>query len=90
MCSQHILKTNNMTEKTYEVYYDENADFLEVFFGEPSECSADEMEEGIFVRRDKKTGEVKSIEIPGFKKRPEIFKKILEKINMKFPLKINI
>ena len=79
-----------MTEKIYEVYYDENADFLEVFFGEPSECSTNEIEEGIFIRRGKKTNEVKSIEILSFKKRPEIFKKILERINMKFPLKINV
>ena len=42
-----------MTEKIYEVHYDENADFLEIFFGESSECYADEVEEGIFIIRDK-------------------------------------
>jgi len=59
-----------MREKnTYEVYYDEEADFLEVFFGEPTKCYADEIEEGIFIRKDKETGEVKSVEILSFKKR---------------------
>jgi len=76
--------------KIYEVYYDEVADFLELYFGEPSECIADEIEDGIFVRRDKKTNEVKSIEILAFKKRAQILSKVLNQINMKFPLKINI
>ena len=76
---------------TYEIYYDEEADFLELYFGEPSECHAEEIEEGIFVRRDKRTNEIKSIEIIAFKKRGSlILPRILSQMNMKFPLKINI
>ena len=75
---------------TYEIHYDEEADFLEVFFDEPTKCYADEIEEGVFIRKDQKTGEVKSIEILSFKKRAEILKRILAKVNMKLPLEINI
>lgn len=76
---------------TYEIYYDEEADFLELYFGEPSECQAKEIEGGIFVRKDKLTSEIKSIEILAFKKRgAQILARILNQINMKFPLKINI
>jgi len=54
-------------EEIYEIYYDKEADFLEVFIGEPSECIATEIEKGVFVRKDIKTGEVKSIGIINFK-----------------------
>jgi uncharacterized protein YuzE len=79
-----------MKEKPiYEVYYDEEADFLEVFFGEPTKCYAEEIEEGIFIRKDHETKEIKSVEILSFKKRgAQILKQILDKINMKFPLEI--
>jgi len=81
------MKENNV----YEVYYDKEADFLEVFFGEPTKCYSDEVEEGIFVRRDQETGEVKSVEILSFKKRgAEILKNVLERVNMSFPLQIDI
>jgi len=76
--------------KNYEIHYDEEADFLEVFFGEPTACLAEEIEPDIFVRRDEKTNEVKSVMIFGFKKRAGILKEILEKINMKLPLSVNI
>jgi len=33
-----------MTKQTYDIYYDEEADFLEIFFGEPSEAYAEEPE----------------------------------------------
>lgn len=77
------------TPKIYEIYYDEVADFLELYFGEPTKCYANEIEEGVFVRKDEKTNEIKSIEILAFKKRGEqILKEILNKINMRFPLGI--
>lgn len=74
----------------YEIYYDEKADFLEVFFGDPSECTTDEIEEGVFVRRDQKTNEIKSIEIFSFKKRAQILKEILKKVKLNFPLEISV
>ena len=80
-----------MKEKPiYEIYYDEEADFLEVFFGEPSKCYADEIEDGVFIRKDEETNEIKSIEILGFKKRTKLLREVLQKINIKFPLHISI
>jgi len=78
-----------MEENKYEIHYDEDADFLEVFFGEPSSAIAEEIEPDIFIRRDEKTGEIKSLEIFSFKKRGAgILKKILQKVNLNIPLSI--
>jgi hypothetical protein len=80
-----------MTEEhnTYEIHYDETADFLEVFFGDPTKCIAEEVEEGIFVRRDRETNEIKSIEILSFKKRAQILKEVLQRFNLRVPLEIS-
>lgn len=51
------------------IHYDEDGDFLEIAVGKPSECYAEEVKPGIFVRIDEKTKEVKSIGILSFKKR---------------------
>ncbi len=76
--------------QTYDIYYDEESDFLEVFFGEPTKCYAEEPENGVFIRRDEETNEVKSVGIFSFKKRAQLLKKILEKINLKLPLEISV
>ena len=60
-----------MRNKT-RFYYDEEGDFLEISIGEPTECYAEEIEPGIFVRIDKKTEEVKSIGILDFRKRSNL------------------
>jgi hypothetical protein len=49
-----------------------DADFLEVFFGDSSDCYVDEPELGVFLRKDENTDDVKSIRIIGFKKRAEV------------------
>lgn len=76
------------SEHTYNIYYDEEADFLEVFLGESSECYAEEVEPGIFIRKDENTEEIKSIGILGFKKRAEILKNILSRMNIRIPINI--
>jgi len=58
------------------LYYNEESDFLEIAVGKPSECYAVEVEPGVFLRRDEKTDEVKSIGILGFKKRSKDLKDI--------------
>lgn len=58
------------------VYYDEEGDFLEISAGKPTQSYATEVEPGIFIRRDEKTEEVKSIGILGFKKRSKQLKDI--------------
>lgn len=77
-------------EQTYEVFYDETADFLEIFIGSPTKCYAEETEAGIVIRRDEKTDEIKSIGIFSFKKRAIALNKLLEKMNLKFPLKVSV
>ncbi len=80
-----------MENNTYEIYYDEFGDFLEVFFGESTKCYTEEPEQGIFIRKDEKTNEIKSIGILSFKKRGEkILKDVLLKTNKKLPLNISV
>ena len=58
------------------VHYDEEGDFLEIAIGKPSKSFAEEIEPGIFLRKDEKTEEVKSIGILNFKKRAKDLKDI--------------
>ncbi len=66
------------------VYYDEEGDFLEISTGKPTQCYATEVEPGVFIRKDEKTEEVKSVGILGFKKRS----KPLKDIEMNLPVKV--
>ena len=75
--------------QTYDVYYDEIGDFLEITFGTPPKNEGTEqVESGIFVTKNTDTNEISAIGILGFKKRHNILKEILQKYNLKFPLKI--
>jgi hypothetical protein len=60
-----------MSNKT-RFYYDEEGDFLEISLGEPTECYAEEIKPGVFLRFDKKTNEMKSISILDFKNRSNL------------------
>jgi len=80
-----------MTEEnqTYDIYYDQEGDFLELTFGEPAqEGTTEEIEQGIFITRDIVSKEIKNIGILDFKKRVSVLKRILQKVNMDFPLEI--
>ena len=79
-----------MTDTIYEIYYDKEADFLEVFFGEPTPSYTEEPEEGVFIRKDENTNELKSIGILAFGKRAYLLKKLLQGLNKKLPNEINI
>ena len=80
-----------MENHTYEIYYDEPGDFLEIFFGEPAKCYTEESEPDIFIRKDQETDEVKSIGILSFKKRgAKILNGVLLRINKKLPIQISI
>jgi len=67
------------------VYYDEEGDFLEISIGKPSKCIASELGNGVFIRKDEKSEEVKSIGILGFKKRA----KDLKDIKLDVPVEVN-
>jgi len=68
------------------VHYDEESDFLEISVGKPAKCYADEVKPGIFLRKDEKTDEVKSIGIVGFKKRS----KTLKDFELSLPVELSI
>ena len=77
------------THRTYDIYYDEEGDFLEITLGEPSKKDyAEEVEPGVFIIRDESSNLVKSIGILSFKKRSGILKEILEKVHITLPLEI--
>jgi len=67
------------------VYYDEEGDFLEISVGKPTKCYASELGQGVFLRIDEKSEEVKSIGILGFKKRT----KDLKDIKLDIPVEVN-
>ena len=67
------------------IYYDEEGDFLEISVGEATLSFAEEVEPGVFIRYDKKTGEAKSVGVLNFKERS----KSINDIILNLPLKIN-
>ena len=76
---------------TYDIYYDEEGDFLEITFGLPPKNEyTEQVEDGVFITKDANSHEIKSIGIIGFKKRTEKLNEILRKINFKLPLNIVI
>ena len=58
-----------MIQNNLEIYYDTEADILEIFIGEPSECFFDEIDNDLFEGRDEKTNELKGFKIFNFRKR---------------------
>ena len=81
----------NKENQTYEIYYDKEGDFLEVSFGEPAkEGTTEEIEKGIFITRDVEKKAITDIGILNFKMRVEVLKRILNRFNIRIPLKIGI
>lgn len=70
-------------KKNITLYYDKEADILEITLGDPSSCIFDELEEGIFEAHDMKTNEIKGYKIFDFLKRGGIK-------NIKLPLPVNV
>lgn len=52
-----------------DIYYDREADILEITIGNPSPCIFDEVEEGIFEAHDINGNELKGYKIFDFMKR---------------------
>ncbi len=75
----------------YEIYYDEESDFLEISFGESAnEGTTEEIEPGIFLTKDIQTDKITNIGIMDFRKGANILRRILTELNISFPLKIDI
>lgn len=77
-------------QETYDIYYDEAGDFLEITFGiPPQEEYSEEIEPGVFITKDEETNEIKGLGILSFKRRVQILNKILDKINKKLPINLS-
>ncbi len=68
------------------VYYDEEADFLEIRIGEPRENYGEDISEDIVLFKDEKTDEIVGIGIFNFKQRA----KNLSEIKLDLPVDINL
>ncbi|MEK6826391.1 MAG: DUF2283 domain-containing protein [Nanoarchaeota archaeon] len=80
----------NQEHHTYDIYYDEEGDFLEITFGIPPKKEySDEVEPGVFVTKDEDTEEIKGIGILSFKKRTQILKDLLQRFKLNLPLEIS-
>jgi hypothetical protein len=58
-----------MTRKEISMFYDKEADTLEITIGEPSASYFDEVEDDLFEAHDKKTNELKGYKVFNFLKR---------------------
>lgn len=58
-----------MKKENLNIYYDAEADILEVQIGEPTESYFDEIDDDLFEGHDEKTGELKGYKIFNFTKR---------------------
>ena len=76
--------------KTYDIYYDEEGDFLEITFGDAAENEGTEqVEPGIFITKNTDTDQIRAVGILSFKKRPDLLRSVLNKMNISFPLSIS-
>ena len=74
-----------MSEELH-IYYDEEADFLEIDKGPFTSTHCRDLSEGVYERIDDSTGEIKGIGILSFKKRSQKNKEI----GVKLPFKLAI
>lgn len=56
-------------KRKVRIYYDKESDFLEISLGKPTASYTEELERGVFLRRDEQTNEIKSLGIIDFKKK---------------------
>ena len=68
-----------------QIYYDIEADILEIQIGEPTETYYDEIDDDLFEGHDEKTGELKGFRIFNFKKRGG-----MKNINISLPANVGI
>ncbi len=72
-----------MNKKNLDIYYDTEADILEIFIGEPTACYFDEIDNDLFEGKDEKTNELKGFKIFNFRKRGGMK-------NIRIPLPANV
>ena len=65
-----------MMKKEIRIYYDDEGDYFEIFFGKATKGFYRDIGKDIFERIDEKTGKTTGFSILGFKKRTKNFKAI--------------
>ena len=76
-----------MSNQNIEIDYDDEADILEIFIGEPTECYYDEIDYDLFEGYDKKTKEIKGYKIFNLTKRGKDW---IKKIKIPLPTSLHI
>jgi len=77
-------------KEAIDIYYDEEGDYLEVSFGAPPKKEyTEQLDSEVMITKDEDTGEIKSIGITAFKKRANILKEVLKKLNLSMPLDVS-
>ncbi|MAG02404.1 hypothetical protein CMI42_03635 [Candidatus Pacearchaeota archaeon] len=72
-----------------DIHYDPEGDLLEILFKEsPSDGYSEEIEPGVFIHRSEEDNEIYGIGIISFRKRPQVLKEILNRVNVDLPLDI--
>jgi len=77
-----------MKGQKLNIYYDSEADILELTIGEPSPCIFNEIDDDLFEARDEKTNELKGYKIFNLTKRKG--SDWLKKIKISLPAGVNI
>ncbi len=68
------------------IYYDDEGDYLELQIGSPRQGYFEELQNGVFERKDMKTNEVIGIAVFNFKKRTEK----LQDVALHLPFKVEL
>lgn len=77
-----------MKDKRMDIYYDKEADILEITIGEASSCYFDEVDDDLFEAHDERTDELKGYKVFNFLKRGGFGE--TKKIKINLPAKIDI
>ena len=72
-------------KKNLEVYYDDEADILEIFLGEPTTCYFNEIDDDLFEGKEEGTDKLIGFKIFNFKKRGG-----MKNVKISLPANINI
>lgn len=67
------------------INYNEEGDLLELIIGKPTDAYYEEINEGVFERKDEKTGEIRGFSVFSFRKRMRN-----GDINIPLPVKVQI
>ena len=65
-----------MMKKEMRIYYDEEGDYFEMFFGKATKGYYRNLDDGIFQRIDEKTGKTKGFSILGLRKGLKILRRL--------------